>query len=110
VAKRLARVYTKRSILVEWSIKMMIEPVSKMSAQTRAIFFALDCILKPSGYRPSVGEVSKIAGVSYGVADRHLQKLCRMDLVRCLKPTHGRVRYRFMLTSKGVQYSMGGIY
>jgi DNA-binding MarR family transcriptional regulator len=88
---------------------MIVVPVSTMSAQTRYIFHALDCILKPSGYRPSVGEVAKIAGVSYGVADRHLQKLCRMDLIRCLRPTHGRVRYRFMLTAKGVQYSMTGV-
>ena len=89
---------------------MIVLPMSRMSAQSRAIFFALDCILKPSGYRPSVGEVAKIAGVSYGVADRHLQKLCRMDLVKCLRPMHGRVRYRFMLSSKGVQYSMTGVY
>lgn len=54
-----------------------------------------------SGYNPTIGEVAKVAGVSYGVADRCIIKLCELKYCECHESIGARVRYRFSSTQFG---------
>ena len=72
-----------------------------LTPNNRSVLNALSCICAPSGYKPSVGEVARIAGVARGVADRSLQKLCKMGYAKCFPQTKGRVNFRFSVTLVG---------
>lgn len=63
--------------------------------------YAMNCV---SGYNPTIGEVSKVANVSKGVATRALEKLCGMDFVACKKMTTKKARYSFYLTYQGAEF------
>lgn len=72
-----------------------------LTPNNRSVLNALACICAPSGYKPSVGEIARVAGVSRGVADRSLAKLCEMGYAKCLLQIKGRVNFRFHVTLLG---------
>jgi len=66
-----------------------------------AVLHAVKALHSVSGYNPTIGEVAKVAGVSYGVSDRALQKLCGLQYVDCHKQKGKRVQYRFSSNNFG---------
>lgn len=90
----LFRVYTLVIVFSTKGYKML-------TPNNRSVLNALACICAPSGYKPSVGEVARVAGVARGVADRSLQKLAKMGYCKCYLQTKGRVNFRFGITLVG---------
>lgn len=83
---------------------MNAKMVRNLNNNDKHLLDTLACILRPSGYLPSVGEAARIADLSNGVTDRSLQKLCKWGYVQCVKQSRGRVRHRFMLTQTGIEF------
>ena len=83
---------------------MFNKDAEKMSKNQAHLLDTLACIARPAGYIPSVGELARIADLSSGVCDRALQVLCRRGYVECVKQERRRVKFRFMLTTKGIHY------
>jgi len=56
-----------------------------------------------SGYNPTIGELARISGVSYGVANRAMEKLCGLELVasRYSRNRANKAKYRFYPTYAG---------
>lgn len=65
------------------------------------VLFAVHCMHRVSGYNPSIGEIAKVAGLSYGVTNRALVSLCGDGLIRSHCNMRARVKYRFSDTLQG---------
>lgn len=68
------------------------------------VLYALHVMHKISGYNPTIGEIAKVAGVSYGVAYRALEKLCGLGFIRSHVQATKKVGYRFSDTWQGQEY------
>jgi hypothetical protein len=68
------------------------------------VLFSLHLMHKVSGYNPTIGEVARVAGVSYGVAYRALEKLCGLGFIRSHVQAKKKVGYRFSDTWQGEAY------
>jgi hypothetical protein len=66
-----------------------------------AVLHAVYCLRCVSGYNPTIGEVAKVAGVSYGVAYRALEKLCGFGFIKTHVQLTPKIGYRFSNTSDG---------
>lgn len=65
------------------------------------VLFAVWSMRRVAGYQPTIGEIAKVCGLSYGVVDRALLFLCKASLVTCHEKKGKRVKYRFSETSGG---------
>lgn len=74
-----------------------------LSPNVVQVLHAVAALHKVSGYNPTIGEVAKVAGVSYGVATRALEKLCGLQYVDCHTALTERVKYRFSSNGFGLQ-------
>ena len=68
------------------------------------VLLSLHLMHKVSGYNPTIGEVAKVAGVSYGVAYRALEKLCGFGYIRSHVQSTKKVGYRFSDTWQGEEF------
>lgn len=67
-----------------------------------SILAAVNAMNIISGYRPSIGEIAKVAGVSYGVAYRGLEFLVGKELINSHVTMEKRTAYRFSPAPKGL--------
>lgn len=74
-----------------------------MNPSAVAVLHAVCSMHGVSGYCPSVGEVGKVAGVTYGVAFRALEKLVSLQYIECHTSVGSRVAYRFSSNAFGKQ-------
>jgi len=78
--------------------------VNSMSPSHEAVLWAVGSMNRVSGYNPTIGEVAKVAGVSYGVCTRCLEKLCGAGFIETETNVKARIKYRFATTSDGSYY------
>lgn len=77
---------------------------NRVTPTQAVVLHALSCLHKVSGYNPTIGEIAKVAGVSYGVAYRALEKLCGYAFIQSHVQSTKKVGYRFSPSIAGNQF------
>lgn len=84
---------------------MFNKDAEKLSLNDDHVIKTLGSIIRIASYLPTIGEVARISGLSRGVTDRALQKLCKRGYASFVKSGKNESVHRFSLEDKGIQYA-----